>query len=168
MIWMTLLYKSDLMLGGLQWMLARSILLLRIIWTCVYVEIVFTMWNWGHRQPRHYLYRFSFSSSPSIRIWDQLNGVSLPDKNTHREVKQINTVGSYQIDQFNGRWNNFSHTAETRMSWNSNRKLAKEIHIWLLGFIYIDWIDRKNATHWQRRTSILTSFTKTPGIANSY
>jgi len=61
------------------------------------VEILFTLWNWGDRQPWHHLYCLSSSSSPSISTWDQLNEETLAgnahiaklDKITESEVTEL-------------------------------------------------------------------------------
>jgi len=75
------------------------------------------------------MYHLSSSSLPSIRTWDQLRGETLAGKTAHCNVKRINRVGGFWIDQYNHWWNRLSHIAETRQSWNYNTKFTKEIHI---------------------------------------
>ena len=113
------------------------------------------------------IYHLSSSSLPSITTWDRLNWETLAGKSAHREVTVLSRVGNNRIDQFNGPWIRFSHTEEAKRLRNYNSQFAKEIHIWHLEFIYITWIDRLNAPHWQRRTFELRNFTKTPVVRTS-
>jgi hypothetical protein len=43
-------------------------------------------------KPWHHMYRLPACSSPSIRIWNKLNGETLAGKWSHRKVKRINSV----------------------------------------------------------------------------
>lgn len=86
---------------------------------------------------------------------------------TYREVKPINRVGSYLIDNNIHWYNRCGHIKVRTLSSNYNSNFAKEIHIWQLNLTYIDTIDRRNAPNWQQRTTKLSNFTQIPGIATS-
>jgi len=115
------------------------------------VALLFALRNCGDWQPRHHMYHLSSSSSPSIRTWDQLHGETLAGKSAHGEVKQINRVGGFWIEQYNHWWNCCSHVEYTRQLWNYNSQLAKKTYIRQLDSTYINPIGRQNALNWQRR-----------------
>jgi len=71
---------------------------LESVQTCALVAIIFTLRNWGEWQLWHHMYGLSSSSLPSIRTWDQLNGVTLAGKSSHRKVKWICRVSCHWID----------------------------------------------------------------------
>jgi len=97
---------------------------------CLCIVSVLALRNWGYWQPRHHMYCLPFSSLPSIRSWDQLNGTTLAGRCAHCKVKQIHRVRRYCIQSFNGQRIIFGHTDKTRKeSRNYNRKYPKEILI---------------------------------------
>jgi len=58
--------------------------------------ILFTLRNWGDRQPWHHLYRLPSSSLPSIRTWDLLDGETLAAK---AHIAKLNGLIESQVTQ---------------------------------------------------------------------
>ena len=140
---------------------------LELLYTCGSVAFQFTLQNGGVRQHGHRMQYLSLTSLATIRTLDLLNRETLASKRDHGKVKQINRVGRYRIDRFNGQLTNFGHTEEARKARNHNCKFTKEIYIWQSGCIYFNRNDREQAPNWQWRIVKMPNFTKTPGMATS-
>jgi len=84
------------------------------------------MQNWEDCQPWNNMYPFSIPSSPSISTWKHLNGESPAGWTIHCEVEQLDSVRTFQLDEFNGHWNCFVHTKVRKKLRNYNSEFAKE------------------------------------------
>jgi len=152
MIWVTLLYKSYLMYGGLLWMRVEASYCLEWFYTLPFVAILFALYHRADQQLWHHMNHVWSSFSPSIRTWDPLNEDTFTGKSAHCNVKWINWVTNFWTDKDNCWWNSFGHTEETWQSSNHSRKFAEKIHIEQLDFSYIHTIARHNGPNWKQTT----------------
>jgi hypothetical protein len=165
---MTLLCKSYLMLGGLQWLWARSVLLHWIILdrsldgastltaqlrrpaalaSCV-LFVIAVLWHPSEHGTRS-------------------RGKHLLVKEHIPKLNWTNRVGSFSFDKCIAWWNSIGHIEETRQSWNYNCKIAKQIHIRQFDLTYIYNVVQHNSLNCQQRTSKLPNITNIPGMTTS-